>query len=46
MEEWNYSGASAVPAELANKQQKKWFHDITFHRIREFLEAVKTTGKA
>jgi len=46
MEEWEYSGASAVPSDIAIAQKEKWFNDIKFEGILEFLDRVKETGKA
>ena len=38
MDEWNVTGASAVPLEVALKQRNKYFEGIKFRSIRELME--------
>lgn len=42
MDEWNVTGASAVPWEVVERQREKYFKGIKFRGIGELLEDSKT----
>ena len=42
MDEWNVTGASAVPWEDVARQREKYFKGIQFRSIEELLEDAKT----
>jgi hypothetical protein len=45
MDERQHYDASVVLEDIAAAQQKKWFGDIKFEGIIEFLDRVKWTEK-
>eukprot|EP01112_Ceratiomyxa_fruticulosa_P020621 TRINITY_DN7080_c1_g1_i1.p1 TRINITY_DN7080_c1_g1~~TRINITY_DN7080_c1_g1_i1.p1 ORF type:complete len:314 (-),score=61.38 TRINITY_DN7080_c1_g1_i1:26-967(-) len=45
MDEWNYTGASAVPQHIVELQRKKYFKDIHFRKIEDLLSDAVKYGK-
>lgn len=41
MDEWNYSGASALPYDIVVDQRKRFFDGVHFRRIKELLNDSK-----
>ncbi|KAI5898200.1 NAD(P)-binding protein [Schizophyllum commune H4-8] len=46
MDEWNYTGASALPWDKVESQRRRFFRDIKFRTVRELLEDAHADGFA
>jgi hypothetical protein len=43
MDLWNSSGAAGVPQSKVKEQKQKYFSDLTFRTIEEFIDQAKLT---
>ncbi|KAL1740770.1 hypothetical protein HDZ31DRAFT_46842, partial [Schizophyllum fasciatum] len=46
MDEWNYTGASALPWDKVEAQRQKFFAGVKFRTVRELLEEAHASGFA
>lgn len=44
MDEWNFSGASALPKDVVQKQRETLFDGIRFATVEELLETGRREG--